>query len=287
MREGRRPVAKRQILVIDSGVGGLGIVGAIRKAAPEAAIAFVADHGFFPYGEKTDLELVERLASLLGRLSEAVRPEIVVLACNTASTIALAPLRARLPTPFVGCVPPVKWASAVSRTRVIGLLATGATVGRTYVHDLRMRFAPDCRLIAHGARGLAGLAERHFVGEPLSPGAVAAEIAPLFAAEDGHLIDTVCLGCTHYGLLLAALRDASPRPLAWLDPADAVARRVAALLAAPVPEEDRAPLDVAWTTRWPPARDRFVRGCLRFGFEEVCEISGATARVRQKPRLTV
>ena len=266
---------RRQVVALDSGIGGFGIASAIRRAVPEAAVAFVADHAFFPYGEKPAAALVARLEGLVGSLRARLRPEVVVIACNTASTIALAPLRARFPdTEFVGCVPPVKWAAALSRTRVIGLLATEATVGRDYVRDLRERFAPDCRLLAHGARHLAGLAEARFVGVRPPPGAVGAELERLFAQPGGELIDTVCLGCTHYALLLPELRDAAPRAVDWLDPADAVARRTASVLdhraASGHATADPAEfLDGAFTTRWPDAREAFVRACRAQGFDTI------------------
>ena len=263
---------RRQILALDSGIGGLGIVGALRRAVPDAAIAFVADHGFFPYGERADADLVAHLDRLLDRLIARIRPDIVVIACNTASTIALAPLRDRFPDqPFVGCVPPVKWAAAVSRSRTIGLLATGATVRRDYVRDLQRRFAPDCRLVSHGAPGLAALAERRFRGETLPPRAIDDEIAPLFASAEGAAIDVVCLGCTHYGLLLAELRDRAPRPVAWLDPAEAVARRAAAVLAASGPGRTDA-IDAAFTTAGPAGLDAFRRGLAPYGYVEASSI---------------
>ena len=257
---------RHQILALDSGIGGLGIVGAIRRAVPDAAIAFVADHGFFPYGEKDDALLVAHLERLLDPLIARLRPAVVVIACNTASTIALAALRTRFPDHrFVGCVPPVKWAASVSGSRTIGLLATGATVRRDYVRELQRRFAPDCRLVSHAARGLASLAERRFRGETLPPGAIGDEIAPLFASPDAAAIDVVCLGCTHYGLLLAEIRDEAPRPVAWLDPADAVARRTAAVLDG-VAERRRDTIDAAWTTGEPADRDRFGRGLVPYGY---------------------
>ncbi len=257
---------RHQILALDSGIGGLGIVGALRRALPDAAIAFVADHGFFPYGEKEDDVLVAHLERLIGRLVAQVRPAVVVIACNTASTLALAALRARFPDhPFVGCVPPVKWAAALSRSRTIGLLATGATVRRDYVRDLQSRFAPDCRLVSHAARGLADLAERRFRGDTLAPGAIHDEIAPLFASPEAREMDVVCLGCTHYGLLIGDIRDQSPRAVAWLDPAEAVARRTAAVLD-DIAERRSDTIDAAWTTGDPADTDAFGRGLAPYGF---------------------
>ena len=219
------------LLAFDSGIGGYGIVGALRRRLPGARITMLADNALYPYGELPEAALIARVESLLAAAIERFDPDAVVIACNTASTLALAALRTRFDRPFIGCVPPIKWAASLSRTRHIGLLATAATVRRPYLHDLARRFAPDCRLLAHGARGLADLAEAAFRGRPIDHGAIGRELEALFGQEGGARIDTVCIGCTHYSFLLASLRDASPREVTWLDPADAVARRTEAVLA--------------------------------------------------------
>ncbi len=260
--------SRRQVLAIDSGIGGLGVVAALRRAVPDIAITYIADHGFYPYGCRSDGELTERLIGLVGRAIASRIPDIVVVACNTASTIALAALRATFTVPFVGTVPPVKWAASISRTRTIGLLATQATVGRAYVRDLQERFAPDCRLIAHGARGLADLAEARFLGRPVAAAAMSAELEQLFACDGGEAIDVVCLGCTHYGLLLDLLAESGPAGVTWLDPADAVARHAAALLAAS-PGRQGATRDLAITTGAPGAAGALEAGFARYGFGTV------------------
>lgn len=257
---------RRHVLALDSGVGGLGIVRALRDAIPGVAITYLADNAFRPYGDKPDAVLTGRLVELVGGLVRAVAPELVVIACNTASTIALAELRRAIPLPFVGTVPPVKWAASLSQTRTIGLLATEATVGRAYVADLQARFAPDCRLVARAAPGLVELAERHFVGEAIDDDAAAAELAPLLRAEGGEAIDAVCLGCTHFGLLLPALRRAAPGNIAWLDPAGPVARRTAELLGAAA-ATGRAARDRAFVTAPFAGQARFVAALGPYGFD--------------------
>ena len=259
------------MLAIDSGIGGLGVVGALRRLIPGVVVTYLADHGFYPYGQRTDDELTARLVSLVGRAIDARSPELVVVACNTASTIALEALRATFRVPFVGTVPPVKWAASISRTRTIGLLATEATVGRAYVRDLQQRFAPDCRLVAYGARGLADLAEARFVGRAeggaVVGGAVETALRGLFGQEGGDAIDTVCLGCTHYGMLMAELRAARP-DVAWLDPAEAVARRTTSLLAG-MPLAEGPETDVALTTRTPDDPAALERAFARYGLGRV------------------
>lgn len=220
------------LLAFDSGIGGYGIVGALRRRLPNVPLTMLADTALYPYGELDDAVLVARVETVIGQAIDLLAPDAVVIACNTASTLALGRLRARFDIPFIGCVPPVKWAASLSQTRHIGLLATAATVRRPYLADLAHRFAPDCRLIAHGARGLADLAEAAFRGRPVDEGAIRAELAALFGQNGGERIDTVCIGCTHYSFLLDAFRRHGPDGVAWLDPADAVARRTQAVLAA-------------------------------------------------------
>ena len=219
------------LLAFDSGIGGYGIVGALRARLPDARITMLADNAFYPYGEVTDAALVARIEDVIARAIRRFAPDPIVIACNTASTVALARLRERFELPFIGCVPPIKWAASLSRTRHIGLLATAATVRRPYLSDLARRFAPDCRLIAHGARGLADLAEAAFRGQAIDRTAITLELASLLGQDGGDAIDVVCIGCTHYSFLLDALRDASPPGVVWLDPAEAVARRTESVLA--------------------------------------------------------
>ncbi|MFT8896226.1 MAG: glutamate racemase [Acetobacter sp.] len=225
--------ARGRILAFDSGIGGLGIVAALRRRLPDAHINYIADTALFPYGEQEDAALCAHIVALLKDAIDICKPDVVVVACNTASTLALGALRGACPeTPFVGCVPAIRWAARISRSRVIGLLATRATVRRPYVDALRQQFAPDCTLIAHGARHLADYAEEAFRGKPPAPHLIEQEVAGLFGQPDGDRIDAVALGCTHYTFLYEALRAASPRHVAWLDPADAVARHTATVLEA-------------------------------------------------------
>lgn len=220
------PLSSRaRVLVFDSGIGGLGVVQALREKAPDLTIDYLADTALFPYGEQPDEILVPRIVSLLKDACRKLSPSLVVIACNTASTLALPALRATLDTPVVGCVPPIRWAARVSRTRTIGLLATSATARRQYVRDLHETYAQDCRMIVHGGRGLADLAERAFTGEPLSVSEVEREVEQLFAQKGGEKIDTIGLGCTHYTFLMPYFNQLDRPDLVWLDPAPAVAQQ--------------------------------------------------------------
>ncbi|NHO17520.1 glutamate racemase [Acetobacter oeni] len=208
----------------------MGIVGALRTELPGAVIDYLADTAVYPYGEQDDGFLTARIVSLIQDAVIRLDSDVVVVACNTASTLALEALRDVCPVPVVGCVPPIRWAARVSRTRVIGLLATKATVGRPYVASLQAQFAPDCTLIAHGARHLADCAEGVFRGRKADPALIRRELSGLFGHPDGGKIDAVALGCTHYTFLIDAFREVSPVDVVWLDPAVAVARQTAAVL---------------------------------------------------------
>src|SRR5699024_4800784 len=129
---------------LDSGVGGLSVLQEIRLALPKAPIAYAADNDFYPYGTKSAAEIEARVPALLGRLAERYDPALVVIACNTASTIALDPVRAALHLPIVGTVPAIKPAAALSKTRAIGVLGTDATIVQPYVDRLAALFAADC-----------------------------------------------------------------------------------------------------------------------------------------------
>jgi glutamate racemase len=185
------------ILFFDSGVGGLSVLRRTRALLPTAPIVYAADNAGFPYGTKTEAELASRLPALLGRLVERYHPRLAVIACNTASTIALDHVRAALDIPVVGTVPAIKPAAELSKSRVIGVLGTAATVRQPYVDNLAARFASDCAIVRHGSAELVALAEAKLAGEAIDPAAVAAAVQPLRDTPD---LDTVVLACTHFPL---------------------------------------------------------------------------------------
>lgn len=219
----------RPILMFDSGVGGLSVLAPTRALLPQASFVYVADNGGFPYGIRSEAEIAARVPALLGRLVERHRPRLVVIACNTASTIALAAVRAALDLPVVGTVPAIKPAAEQSKSRVIGVLGTDATVRQPYVDDLSARFAADCTVIRHGSARLVELAEAKLRGEPTDPADYHAVLAGLLGQPGGERIDTVVLACTHFPLVADELAAAAPRPLRFVDGGAGIARRVAYL----------------------------------------------------------
>jgi glutamate racemase len=216
------------LLFFDSGVGGLSVLEPTRKLLPDAPIVYAADSAGFPYGKRTEAEIASRVPALLGRLVERFRPRLAVIACNTASTIALEHVRSALDLPVVGTVPAIKPAAEMSKTRVIGVLGTEATVRQPYVDDLAARFAADCTLVRHGSPELVELAEAKLAGEPVSLEQVRAAAQPMFDAPGGDSIDTVVLACTHFPLLGDELRGAFPQ-VSYVDGGPGIARRIAYL----------------------------------------------------------
>jgi glutamate racemase len=240
--------ARPTIVIFDSGLGGLTVYREVAAARPDADFLYVADDAGFPYGALAETVLVDRVVTLIGKLISAHRPELVVIACNTASTIALPALRRQFSVPFVGTVPAIKPACAASVTRQVSVLGTEATVQREYTRALIRDFAQDCAVTLVGSRHLAAYAEAELAGTPVADAQIAAEIAPCFRG-DGARTDTVVLACTHYPLLIGRLVGLAPWPVNYFDPAPAIARRVIDLLGpAPSSPHDRIPARAIFTS---------------------------------------
>jgi glutamate racemase len=229
------PAPVPTILVFDSGLGGLTVFSEVLKARPDARFVYAADDAGFPYGRLPEDVLVGRVLAVMERLIALHDPAVVVIACNTASTLVLPHLRARFRTPFVGTVPAIKPAAQISQTKRITVLATPGTVTRDYTRDLIETYANGCAVDLVGSRRLAAIAEAELAGAPVPDEELAAEIAPCFVEKDGRRTDVVALACTHYPLLLPRLRALAPWPVTWIDPAPAVARRVVQLIGGPAP----------------------------------------------------
>ncbi|HEY1474241.1 MAG TPA: glutamate racemase [Pseudolabrys sp.] len=222
--------ATATILVFDSGVGGLTVYREVAAARPDARYIYVADDAGFPYGSMPEAALITRIVHVIGKAIADHKPDLVVVACNTASTLALGELRARYSVPFVGTVPAIKPACAQSKTKRIAVLGTQATVSREYTRALIREFAAGCDVGLIGSSHLATFAEAELAGQPVSDAAIEAEIAGCFVEADGRRTDTVVLACTHYPLLTDRFKTNAPWPVDWLDPAPAIARRVADLM---------------------------------------------------------
>jgi glutamate racemase len=222
-----------KILVFDSGLGGLTVFREIARLRSEADYIYLADDAAFPYGALSENGLVARVQSVLDAAIAEYKPDVVVIACNTASTLVLPPLRAAYPAlPFVGTVPAIKPAAERSRSQMISVLATPGTVARDYTRTLIATHAGHCRVTLVGSQILASLGEAEMNGEAIDDDEIAREIAPCFVrgAESGACTDTIVLACTHYPLLQDYFTRLAPWPVEWIDPASAIARRVDAVL---------------------------------------------------------
>lgn len=218
------------ILVFDSGLGGLSVFREVARVRPDAQFVYAADAAAFPYGAWNEAALSDRVAQIMDDLIARYRPDLVVIACNTASTLALPVLRARHSVPFVGTVPAIKPACETSVSKLISVLATPGTVRRDYTASLIRDFAQTCKVALVPSDRLAGLAEAVLNGDPVDDADIRAEIEPCFVRDGSTRTDTVVLACTHYPLILDHLKRLAPWPVSWVDPAPAIARRVASLL---------------------------------------------------------
>lgn len=258
----------RPILFFDSGVGGLSVLEPARALLPSAPFVYVADSAGFPYGTKSEAEIAARVPALLGRLAERYDPRLIVIACNTASTIALAEVRKALDLPVVGTVPAIKPAAELSKTRVIGVLGTDATVRQPYVDDLAARFASDCTVLRHGSAELVDLAEAALGGTPPPPERLRAVLAGLFGQPGGERLDVIVNACTHFPLLEAELAAAAPHPVRFVDGGPGIARRIAHLTQGQDWPDAPGPGRAVFTAR--DARtDALAPALARFGLTEI------------------
>lgn len=243
----------------------------IRALLPRASLLYVADNAGYPYGTKSPHEIEARVPALLGRLAERYDPELIVIACNTASTIALDAVRAALDLPVVGTVPAIKPAALLSKTRAIGVLGTPATIVQPYVDRLAADFAADCTVLRHGSAELVDFAEAKLRGETVPPQAYAEVLAGLLGQPGGERIDTMVLACTHFPLVEEELGRAAPRPLAFVDGKEGIARRTAWLLRERIWAEGEGSGRALFTRRdesWRP----YAPGLAAFGLREIATL---------------
>lgn len=218
-----------RLLVVDSGVGGLSVARAIRRELPRSTMVYAADYAAFPYGDWEADALREHLIEQVSSWIVEHSPDCVVIACNTASTLVLPPLRAAFDIPIVGTVPAIKPAASKSQSGLISVLATPGTVKREYTHALLQEFAEGLTVQLVGSKHLATLAEQWLSNGPNEDlrCKIQDELLPCFIeSENGAKTDCIVLGCTHFPLLNDILPSLAPWPVDWIDPSSAIARRV-------------------------------------------------------------
>lgn len=223
-----------RVLFFDSGVGGLSVYQEVKKINPNIESYYLFDNEAFPYGRKTEDYLIERIRNIIQQALNNFNPDLIVIACNTASTIALPTLRALTDVPIVGVVPAIKPAAAKSRKKIIGLLATPGTVKRVYTRKLIADFASNCKVLPVSSEHLAEIAENYITEHFIDKSAIARELAPLTSLKEADQPDVLVLGCTHYPLVKAYIQELLPE-IKLIDSGNAIGRRVASLLSRKIP----------------------------------------------------
>lgn len=221
-------VKRGKVLLLDSGVGGLSVMAALAARMPDLDLMLCADNAFYPYGNKEPERLKTRLVSLAQTFVSAYKPDVFILACNTATTVALDSVRSALDIPVIGTVPAIKPAAQSSHAGVIGILATASTVEGGYLKALIKDFACDKVVFSHQCPELVSLTEQALQGKMPSSETLFSVIKPLFVAPGMERLDTIVLGCTHFPLLKTELMMLAPF-IRWIDSGDAIARRTAVL----------------------------------------------------------
>ena len=232
------------ILIFDSGVGGLSVLQEIQQQLPHAPLHYLMDNAAFPYGTKSDDYLVERVLQVCAAAIEQLNPQLLVIACNTASTLALNELRSRFTLPIVGVVPAIKVAAKESTNQHIGLIATLATVNRSYTQQLIDDFAAGKTVHKFGSDVLVRLAENYInLGTTPSLNELQQHLQPWF--DNTPKLSHIVLGCTHFPLLKPFLQQLWPE-ITWVDSGAAIARRVFQLLP-DIPKTNRSSVSLYWT----------------------------------------
>ena len=252
------------VLVFDSGVGGLSVYDEVRQLLPDLHYLYAFDNAGFPYGEKSETFIVDRVVAIVEAITRSYPLSLVIIACNTASTVSLPALRERFAFPVVGVVPAIKPAARLTRNGVVGLLATRATVRRPYTHELVSQFAGSCKIEMLGSAELVELAEAKLHGAEVDLNEVRRIVQPWLRMAEPP--DTVVLGCTHFPLLREELQQVLPEGTRLIDSGAAIARRTAWLLDHEAPEVHSSQQNVAFCTELDGEAVQLSPVLRRYGF---------------------
>lgn len=263
------------ILIFDSGVGGLSIYDEVRQLLPDPHYIYVFDNEAFPYGEKPEEFIVQRVVDIVGAVQRRHVLDMVIVACNTASTISLPALRRQFACPIVGVVPAIKPAAKLTRNGIVGLLATRATVQRSYTHELIEKFATDCHIITLGSAELVELAEAKLHGEIIATSLLQKILRPWLRLAEPP--DTVVLGCTHFPLLADELRAVLPDGTRLVDSGSAIAKRAAWLIAHEIKASYSTGVNQAYCLAATPEAMELVPVLQRYGFVSLEKLPMADA----------
>lgn len=255
------------VLVFDSGVGGLSVYDEIRRLLPDLHYIYTFDNVAFPYGEKSETFIVERVLKIVTAVQKRYPLALAVIACNTASTVSLPALRDMFDFPVVGVVPAIKPAARLTANGIVGLLATRGTVKRPYTRELIDRFANQCRIEMLGSAELVELAEAKLHGEPVSPDELRRILRPWLRMPEPP--DTVVLGCTHFPLLQEELQAVLPEGTRLVDSGAAIARRTAWLLEHEAPDAQSDEENIAFSLALTAETEQLFPVMQRYGFERL------------------
>ncbi|EDJ6154274.1 glutamate racemase [Salmonella enterica] len=253
------------VLVFDSGVGGLSVYDEIRRLLLDLHYIYTFDNVAFPYGEKSETFIVERVVEIVTAVQQRYPLSLAVIACNTASTVSLPALREKFAFPVVGVVPAIKPAARLTANGVVGLLATRATVKRPYTHELIARFANECQIAMLGSAELVELAEAKLHGDSVSLEELRRILRPWLRMPEPP--DTVVLGCTHFPLLRDELLQVLPEGTRLVDSGAAIARRTAWLLEHEAPDAKSTDANIAYCMAMTPGAEQLLPVLQRYGFE--------------------
>lgn len=220
--------AQPTILIFDSGVGGLSIYHEVKQLLPDLYYIYAFDNDAFLYGEKSGEFIIKRVIRFIDQIQQKHTLAIAIIACNTASTVSLPALRAHFQFPIIGVVPAIKTATKLTRNGIIGLLATKTTISGNYTRELIDRFAIDCTVKMIASSELVNLAEKKLHGQVISKEALASIVKPWLKMKDPP--DTIVLGCTHFPLLTAELKEVLFDGTRLIDSGAAIARRAVWLI---------------------------------------------------------
>ncbi len=254
------------VLVFDSGVGGLSVYNEIRQLLPNLHYIYAFDNVAFPYGEKSEEFIVERVVEIVTAVQQRypLALALAVIACNTASTVSLPALREKFAFPVVGVVPAIKPAARLTANGIVGLLATRGTVKRPYTRELIDRFANECRIEMLGSAELVELAEAKLHGEPVPLEELRRILRPWLRMQEPP--DTVVLGCTHFPLLQEELQRVLPEGTRLIDSGAAIARRTAWLLEHEAPDAKSSDENKAFCMALTAETEQLLPVLRRYGF---------------------
>ncbi len=277
LRDGITPSApaiassyRSSVLIFDSGVGGLSVYEEVRSLLPDLHFLYAFDNEAFPYGEKSEPFIVDRVIKIVRAISQRYPLSLVIIACNTASTVTLPALRERFAFPVIGVVPAIKPAACLTQNGVIGLLATHGTIARAYTLDLITRFASECKTVMLGSAELVELAEEKIRGYPVPLKDIRHILRPWLSMAVPP--DTVVLGCTHFPLLSIELRAVLPAATHLIDSGGAIARRVVWLLANEAPSATSNDASRAFCSKIDEKSEQLLPALKCYGFNELEEL---------------